>query len=83
MAFEGDAAPPAGSCAVRGTIDSLLYLGAATRFNVALNDGGELTVIEQNRTGGTRSVSATQGRPVILWWERGHMQAMADSAAGL
>ncbi|HVR65652.1 MAG TPA: ABC transporter ATP-binding protein [Verrucomicrobiae bacterium] len=82
MAFEGDAAPPSGSCAVRGTIDSLLYLGAATRFNVALNDGGELTVIEQNRAGGNRSVSATQGRPVILWWERGHMQAMADSAAG-
>ncbi len=82
MAFEGDAAPPAGSCAVRGTIDSLLYLGAATRFNVTLNDGGELTVIEQNRSGGNRSVSAAQGRPVILWWERGHMQAMADSAAG-
>jgi putative spermidine/putrescine transport system ATP-binding protein len=82
MAFEGDATPPAGSCAVRGTVDSLLYLGAATRFNVALNDGGELTVIEQNRSGGNRSVSAAQGRPVILWWERGHMQAMADSAAG-
>ena len=82
MASEGDAAPPGGSCAVRGTIDSVLYLGAATRFNVALNDGGELTVIEQNRAGGNRSVSATQGRPVMLWWERGHMQAMADSAAG-
>jgi putative spermidine/putrescine transport system ATP-binding protein len=82
MAFDGEATPPAGSCAVRGTVDSLLYLGSATRFNVALANGGELTVIEQNRAGGARSGSAAQGRPVVLWWDRDHMQAMADSGAG-
>jgi putative spermidine/putrescine transport system ATP-binding protein len=77
MLTEGE--PPAGSCAVRGTIDSLLYLGSATRFNVALADGGELTVLEQNRAGGTRGGSAMQGRGVTLWWQREHMQAMSVS----
>ncbi len=80
MLLEGDGAPPARSCAARGRIDSLLYLGAATRFNVALEGGGELTVLEQNRDS-RRSGGDMQGRAVLLWWQREHMQAMADGDA--
>ncbi|MFZ5792633.1 MAG: ABC transporter ATP-binding protein [Pseudomonadota bacterium] len=77
MLLTGEGAPPASACVARGKIESLLYLGAATRFNVSLEGGGELTVIEQNREGAARGGGEMQGRPVLLWWQRDHMQAMA------
>src|SRR5690606_2101125 len=44
------AAPvPAGCCDASGRIASVLYLGAHTRYAVALDGGGELAVIDQNR----------------------------------
>jgi putative spermidine/putrescine transport system ATP-binding protein len=73
--------PPSGACVARGKIESLLYLGSSTRFNVALDDGGELTVIEQNRSGGARGGAEMQGRPVVLWWRKDHMQSMSEQAS--
>jgi putative spermidine/putrescine transport system ATP-binding protein len=69
-------AVPADACGVDGTIDSVLYLGASTRFHVTLPGGGELAVIEQNREESASSVSARQGQPVRLIWRRAHMQEM-------
>jgi putative spermidine/putrescine transport system ATP-binding protein len=77
----GEEMPPAGSCVARGKIESLLYLGSSTRFNVTLEGGGELTVIEQNRSGGARGGAEMQGRPVLLWWRKDHMQGMAETAS--
>jgi putative spermidine/putrescine transport system ATP-binding protein len=74
----GEETPPPGTCVVRGKIESLLYLGSSTRFHVALDSGGELTVIEQNRSGGARGGAEMQGRPVLLWWRKDHMQGMAE-----
>jgi putative spermidine/putrescine transport system ATP-binding protein len=76
----GEEMPPPGACVARGKIESLLYLGSSTRFNVALEGGGELTVIEQNRSGGARGGAEMQGRPALLWWRKDHMQSMAESA---
>jgi putative spermidine/putrescine transport system ATP-binding protein len=72
-------APPgtpasADACAVDGTITSVLYLGASTRFNVALTAGGELTVIEQNLEETASSALARQGQPVRLIWQRSNVQ---------
>jgi putative spermidine/putrescine transport system ATP-binding protein len=67
---------PGTFCAVDGTITSVLYLGASTRFNVALAAGGELTVIEQNREETASSALARQGQAVRLIWQRGHIQEM-------
>ena len=67
---------PGSFCAVDGTITSVLYLGASTRFNVALAAGGELTVIEQNREETASSALARQGQVVRLIWQRGHIQEM-------
>ena len=67
---------PAGSAAVEGTITSVLYLGANTRFHVALAAGGELTVIEQNREETASSALARQGQPVRLIWQTSHVQEM-------
>ncbi|MGH6883070.1 MAG: ABC transporter ATP-binding protein, partial [Hypericibacter sp.] len=76
----GEETPPPGACVARGRIESLLYLGSSTRFNVALEGGGELTVIEQNRSGGARGGAEMQGRPVLLWWRKDHMQGMAETS---
>jgi putative spermidine/putrescine transport system ATP-binding protein len=67
---------PADSCSAEGTITSVLYLGASTRFGVALAKGGELIVIEQNREETAVSASARQGQPVRLIWQRSHIQEM-------
>ncbi|HYV89012.1 MAG TPA: TOBE domain-containing protein, partial [Candidatus Polarisedimenticolia bacterium] len=67
---------PAGSCAADGTITSVLYLGASTRFHVALPAGGELTVIEQNREETASSALARQGQAVRLIWQQSHIQEM-------
>jgi len=69
-------AVPGDSCAADGTIASVLYLGASTRFGIALAGGGELIVIEQNREETAESVSGRQGQPVRLIWHRANIQAM-------
>ena len=75
MAPPGTSAPQ-NSCAVDGTITSVLYLGASTRFHVGLPAGGELTVIEQNREETASSAIARQGQAVRLIWQKSHIQEM-------
>jgi putative spermidine/putrescine transport system ATP-binding protein len=75
MAPPGSAAP-ADACAVDGTIASVLYLGASTRFHVSLAGGGELTVIDQNRAETAADALARQGQGVRLIWQRAHIQEM-------
>jgi len=64
------ATPPADGQTVAGTISSILYLGANTRYLVALEGGGELTVLLQNRDAHFEPV---QGDAVRLWWEKRHL----------
>jgi putative spermidine/putrescine transport system ATP-binding protein len=75
IAAPGSAAP-ADACTVDGTISSVLYLGASTRFHVALAGGGELTVIDQNREETASTALARQGQAVRLIWQRAHIQEM-------
>jgi putative spermidine/putrescine transport system ATP-binding protein len=69
-----DAAVPPDCFSASGRIDSLLYLGASTRYNVALEAGGELTVIEQNRDAPDLGGVPQQGLPVRLVWQRRQVQ---------
>jgi putative spermidine/putrescine transport system ATP-binding protein len=55
-----------------GLVDSVLYLGANTRFDVKLNAGGHLAVVQQNREG---LYAPAQGEAVTLWWESRHLQS--------
>ena len=55
---------------VAGTISSILYLGANTRYLVSLDGGGELTVLLQNRDA---HFEPGQGDAVRLWWEPRHL----------
>jgi putative spermidine/putrescine transport system ATP-binding protein len=73
-----DTAVPAGCCAADGRIASVLYLGASTRYAVALDGGGELTVIDQNRDEAGPD-SARQDDAVRLVWQRAHARAIGPT----
>jgi putative spermidine/putrescine transport system ATP-binding protein len=67
---------PAGDGAVvaTGVIDSAQYLGAATRYAVALDGGGQLLVLEQNT--GEGGAARKVGHRVRLAWQRRHEQPL-------
>lgn len=67
-----DAPAPATGCSALGRIANVIYVGATTRFIVALEGGGNLTVIQQNLEESAADVTATVSRPVRLVWERRH-----------
>jgi putative spermidine/putrescine transport system ATP-binding protein len=69
-----DAGVPADCFSAAGRIDSQLYLGASTRYNVRLEAGGELTVLEQNRDAPDRGGVPQVGLPVRLVWPRRQTQ---------
>jgi len=60
---------------VQGTVESVLYLGAGSRYEVALQGGGELTVMQQNSESGFRPA---QGEPVLLWWNGSDLLRLQD-----
>jgi putative spermidine/putrescine transport system ATP-binding protein len=67
---------PDGHVVVGGHIDSVLYLGASTRYTVALEGGGTLTVIDQNRSDAVPGEQRQAGAPVRLAWSRSQMRAV-------
>ena len=56
-----------------GTVRDVIYLGADTRYIVALDAGGELVVTEQNLDASSVEAQAARGRLVRLIWRRKHM----------
>jgi putative spermidine/putrescine transport system ATP-binding protein len=61
-----------------GRIRQVVYLGADTRYHVALDAGGELVVTRQNLATSSMEVLADQGRAVRLIWKRQHNFPVAD-----
>jgi len=58
----------------------VVYLGMHTRYVVALDGGGELTVVAQNIDGSALDAHAARGRAVRLIWQRAHNQAIGGAA---
>jgi putative spermidine/putrescine transport system ATP-binding protein len=76
--------PPAtGHVGADGTVGKVVYLGAVTRYEVALNAGGHLVVMQQNLRTSSMEALQIRGRSVRLEWERQHARpvARADGAA--
>jgi putative spermidine/putrescine transport system ATP-binding protein len=71
-------APPDAAGGTAGTISAVLYFGASTRYVVALEGGGELTVIEQNKETTATAASARMGQKVALWWDKQHLLPLAE-----
>jgi putative spermidine/putrescine transport system ATP-binding protein len=63
-----------GEVTAAGAIDSALYLGAATRYGVSLDGGGELVVLVQNADDAKPAWSPGQ-RVRLAWWRR-HQQPL-------
>jgi putative spermidine/putrescine transport system ATP-binding protein len=72
-----DAIAAADETSAPGRIREVVYLGADTRYHVALDAGGELVVTEQNLTTSSTEALAAQGRPVRLIWKSVHSLAIA------
>ncbi len=62
-----------------GHVREVVYLGADTRYFVALDVGGELVVTQQNLETSSMEALAAQGRPVRLIWRRQHVLSLAGS----
>jgi putative spermidine/putrescine transport system ATP-binding protein len=77
-----DAMVADGMCSAAGRIRDVLYLGMHTRYQVALDAGGELTVVAQNLDGSASDVLAARDRPVRLIWQRKHNQAIGGASGG-
>jgi putative spermidine/putrescine transport system ATP-binding protein len=75
---ERDAAVPQGWVQAAGMVDSLVYLGAATRYVVALESGVAVSVLHQNAD--DHSNGPTPGMPVCVRWLARHQQPLAASA---
>ncbi|MDQ2941514.1 MAG: ABC transporter ATP-binding protein [Chloroflexota bacterium] len=60
-----------------GTVRDVVYLGADTRYIVALDAGGELVVTQQNLDASSLEAHAASGRSVRLIWRRKHMLPLA------
>jgi len=69
---EPDDAAPNGICTAEGRVRHVIYLGAASRYVVALDDDGELVVIQQNVEESAADVNAAVGRRVRLLWDQRH-----------
>jgi len=62
-----------------GNVRDVVYLGADTRYIVALEAGGELVVTQQNLQTSSMDARAAQGRSVRLFWKRDHVLALSGS----
>jgi len=65
---------PQGMCMADGSVEEVIYLGMYTRYIVALEQGGELTVVEQNLKTTSMDVLAVRGQRVRLQWEPVHIR---------
>jgi len=71
-----DAPVAADVYSANGHIREVVYLGMHTRYLVALDGGGDLTVVAQNLDGSSVDAHAAMGRPVRLVWQRQHNQPL-------
>jgi putative spermidine/putrescine transport system ATP-binding protein len=65
-----DADVGAGECAADGRVRDVAYVGALTKYIVALDDGGELVVFQQNLETSSMEALQVKDRPVRLIWSR-------------
>jgi putative spermidine/putrescine transport system ATP-binding protein len=68
-------------CTATGHVREVVYLGALTRYIVALDVGGELVVVEQNLATSSMEALQVRGQAVRLVWSR-HNNRPVEQAGG-
>jgi putative spermidine/putrescine transport system ATP-binding protein len=64
--------------AALGHVEEVVYLGADTRYLVALDAGATLVVTQQNLATSSMEALAARGRAVRLVWKRQHILSVGD-----
>jgi putative spermidine/putrescine transport system ATP-binding protein len=78
--LDDDEPGEAGAHVEPGRIREVVYAGMATRYIVELDDGGELTVVTQNRETSSAEALAARGRRVRLEWRPEHTLTLDEQA---
>jgi len=76
---EPGAAVPDEWAVASGVIEFAVYLGAATRYAVALDQGGQLTVLQQNAD--DHNSALQPGSQIRVAWQRHHQQQLSGVPA--
>jgi spermidine/putrescine transport system ATP-binding protein len=66
----GTQPPPAGCCALRGTVTEVVYLGTSTNFTITTTTGAEIVVFQQNSASASDVVA--RGDSIWLSWQPQH-----------
>jgi putative spermidine/putrescine transport system ATP-binding protein len=74
-----DMRPGPDEIALDGVVRDVVYLGLYTRYLVALNDGVDLVVAQQNLHTTSMDVLTVRGQRVRLIWKREHCQILATA----
>ncbi len=61
-----------GECSATGHVREVVYIGAVTKYAVALDAGAELVVFQQNLSTSSMEALQVKGRAVRLTWSRGN-----------
>ena len=70
-------------CTATGHVREVVYLGAVTRYIVALDVGGELVVMQQNLTTSSMEALQVRGKAVRLVWQRRNNRPVEEAAGAL
>ena len=70
--------PSADEYSAQGTVRDVVYLGVVTRYIVALEQGAELVVVQQNLATSSMEALEAKGRRVALVWDRQHNRPIED-----
>ena len=79
MRLEPSGTVDADHVSVDGTVQKVVYLGAVTRYEVALDTGGTLVVMQQNLRTSSMEALQVRGRTVQLVWERQHARPVEEA----
>ena len=71
--------PRPGEQQVQGTIATAVYLGAETRYTIAVEGGGDLVVVQQNLHGAGSSLHRSVGERVQLAWRPEDVLDLAET----
>jgi putative spermidine/putrescine transport system ATP-binding protein len=69
---------PDNSYGTAGKIRDVIYLGVHTRYLVELDEGADLSVIEQNLQTTSAEIQQARGRRVTLIWDKAHTTPLKD-----
>jgi putative spermidine/putrescine transport system ATP-binding protein len=69
-------------CTATGRVRDVVYIGALTKYIVALDVGAELVVFEQNLSTSSMEALQVQGRPVRLIWDRRNNRPVERAGVG-